>query len=77
MKEEEGDIKFYGTKGKYGFMSNFYPASFKIGTHTYKTNEHFFQSKKFDKTPYELQVIEAANPKTAKSMGRKIKMERP
>ena len=74
--EGEEDIKFYGTKGAYGYLSNFYKAPFKIGPHTYQTNEHYFQSKKFDGQPYELEVIEAPNPKAAKSMGRKKKMER-
>lgn len=74
MQKSEGDITFYGTKGPYGFLSNFYAAPFKIGPHLYPTNEHFFQSQKFVGTPTELELIAAPNPKSAKMMGKKFKM---
>ena len=44
---EPDRINFYRPNHAHGFMSNFYPAPFSLGTLTYPTTEHFFQSKKF------------------------------
>ena len=75
MKEEEL-ILFYGTKGDYGFLSNFYPSPFTLEGNQYPTNEHYFQSQKFSGQPFETQIMEAKTPKEAKKLGRKHKLLR-
>ncbi len=69
-KEEEQPIKFYKKNQQYGFLSNFYESPFKEGDFFYKTNEHYFQSKKYEGTPYEKQVISAKSPLDAFILGR-------
>lgn len=64
-------IEFYGEKSRhYGFLSNFFPAAITIAGREYKTNEHYFQSKKFDGTEHEQAIIDARSPSMAKRMGR-------
>ena len=49
MKKNE-PLKFYGIDNPNGFLSNFYDAAFTINGALYKTNEHYYQSKKFEGT---------------------------
>ncbi len=49
--KSDNTIKFYYEYQPYGFMSNFYPSPFVVGENTYKTNEHYFQSKKYEGRP--------------------------
>ena len=68
-------IKFFGTTCEFGCFSNMYPASFTINNKKYPTNEHFFQAKKFETTDpaYFETVRKAANPKSAKALGKSRK----
>lgn len=49
------EIKFYRTKEKHGYLSNFYKSPFIYGDKEWPTVEHFFQASKFiDKVAKEL-----------------------
>lgn len=63
-------ILFYGEHKDYGFLSNYYPSPMEINGKTYATNEHYFQSKKFEGTPHEQEIIDARSPSMAKRLGR-------
>ena len=56
-------ILFYNYRsGPYKYMSNFYPSPFAVDDKLYKTNEHYYQSKKFGngyKPQIEQEIIEA------------------
>lgn len=57
-------------RGRYAFLSNFYRCRFKdhVGT-TYRTAEHYYQSRKtFDKR-WRNMIINATTPKEAKLLG--------
>lgn len=66
-------IQFYGAKQENGYLSNFYPSPFQVGDYVYKTNEHYFQSKKFEGHEEEKLVIEAEKPGQAFKLGRNSK----
>ncbi len=68
MQQER--INFYRKEGEYGFMSNFFASPFAVGEVQYPTNEHYFQSKKFEGKPYEKEVAAAKTPKEAFDLGR-------
>lgn len=55
-------IDFWTPKGKYGFLSNFYPSKMKIDGKVYPTNEHFFQSQKFAGKAQELYIMGLETP---------------
>jgi hypothetical protein len=61
--------------GKY-VLSQWWPAEFKIGKHTYATAEHWMMAEKarlFGDTEIERQVLATSSPKEAKALGRKVK----
>lgn len=69
----DGDkIYFLSSSNDFFQFSNFYERNFTIDGITYKTNEHYFQSKKFSDADmdYAQKVIDAETPKKAKSLGR-------
>jgi N-glycosidase YbiA len=66
---DEEPIKFYYEYQPYGYLSNFYPSPFTVNGLTYKTNEHFFQSKKFEGKEREQQIIDSSNPDEAFKLG--------
>jgi ribA/ribD-fused uncharacterized protein len=70
---DEEKIYFISSSKHFHEFSNFYERDFTIGEITYKTNEHYFQSKKFSQADFEyaLQIINAQTPKQAKSLGRR------
>lgn len=68
---EKEPVMFYRPGNKYGFLSNFYPSEFKIDGKVYKTNEHYFQSQKFEGLPEEQIVINAETPGDAFKLARK------
>jgi N-glycosidase YbiA len=75
--EGPGVIKFYSNKTDYGYLSNFYPSPFEVDKIKYKTSEHYFQAKKTDASdPIFQQIIDAENPKTAKSLGSKCNLRK-
>lgn len=68
--QKEGPIKFYKKEGEYGCFSNFYKAPFESAGRVYQTNEHYFQSKKFEGKPYENEVASAKTPYDSFQLGR-------
>lgn len=67
--KEEAPVEFYDIEQEYGFLNNIYPAGFTVGDVQYQTNEHYFQSKKFEGHPYEWQVAAAETADLAFDMG--------
>ncbi len=63
-------IHFYGKTEAYGFMSNFYHSPFTVGDKKYPTNEHYFQSKKFEGKEMENTIIQTPAPVEAFRLGR-------
>jgi hypothetical protein len=63
-------IKFYSSRDPHGYMSNFARYEVKMGSKTYETSEHCYQSQKFAGTKYEEQVRFAKGPMAAASLGR-------
>lgn len=61
-------IKFWGAKHP---LSNFYPSPFEVNGKRYKTNEHFFQSKKFEGTEWEDHIINLPDPAKAARTGKR------
>lgn len=56
------EIKFWTNKGEYGFLSNFFYAPYQVGEFVYLTNEHYFQSKKFEGTEWEHYIRNLTTP---------------
>ncbi|MEG0297245.1 MAG: NADAR domain-containing protein [Clostridium sp.] len=63
-------IYFYKMKDEYGCFSNFAEYEFSENGMKYKTSEHYFQSKKFEGTDAELEVINAKSPMKSAILGR-------
>lgn len=64
------EIRFYSTRDEYGFLPNFSRHKFRIGERIYPSSEHYYQSKKFEGTDYEMPIIRASSPALAAKMGR-------
>ena len=59
-------------RGKYAFLSNFYPAVIQWGPHSYPTVEHAYQARKtLSKAEREL-IRQASTPGAAKRLGRRV-----
>ena len=58
-------------KGKYRFLSNFYPSPFTIKNIEYKTIEHWFQSQKTNNFYEQKSIRNAKTPALAKALGKK------
>lgn len=63
-------IYFYTTKDQHGYMSNFARYAIKINDKEYMTSEHYYQSQKAAGTDFEKAIADAANPKSAATLGR-------
>jgi len=63
-------ISFYGTRGEYGFLSNFAPYPIVLKGKTWPTSEHYFQAQKFAGTEHEEVIRLASSPMVAARMGR-------
>jgi|JI6StandDraft_1071083.scaffolds.fasta_scaffold09423_4 ribA/ribD-fused uncharacterized protein len=74
--EETGPLLFYRPIHKGGFLSNFYVSPFILNGKSYATNEHYFQSQKFEGQPEEDEVINAKTPAIAFKLARKHKLKR-
>jgi ribA/ribD-fused uncharacterized protein len=74
--DEDEMIKFYGTQGPHGYLSNFAPWGFSDETGTYwPTVEHYFQAQKFDRdSDHYAACLTAATPAEAKRWGRSGKL---
>lgn len=71
-------IFFWSEKNTYGFMSNFYPCTFKENSYTYNCSEQYFMKKKqelFDPTNEQLAnaIMNTSDPKEIKKYGRAVK----
>lgn len=63
-------IHFCGTDGPFGFLSNFYEATFEIEGKEWKSTEHFFQAQKFaSDLEYFETIRDAPTPTAAKALG--------
>ena len=60
-------------KGKYYFLSNFYPAKIVIDGLEYATTEHYFQSMKFTSPKIRERIRNTSTPALAKKMAKKYK----
>lgn len=56
-------------RGRYAFLSNFYPVSIKFEGMTYSSVEHAFQAAKSHDPAYRAQVAAAVTPAGAKRLG--------
>ena len=59
-------------KGKYRFLSNFYPSPIIIKGITYPTTEHYYQTMKTTDFELRKEIIYASTPGNAKRMGRRV-----
>lgn len=64
-------IEFFGPKGDYGFLSNFYEAVFELDGQLWPSVEQFFQASKAVETEERQLIVNAATPGLAKKLGRK------
>ncbi len=71
VKNANFEIRFWGPKNQYGFLSNFAYAPMVIDNVTYLTNEHYFQSKKFTGTKHENNIISLSSPAEVAHMGKR------
>jgi len=60
--------------GKYSFLSNFYNSEVKYKDKVYLTSEHMFHAFKTKDKDERDWVVNAPDPGTAKSRGRRVKM---
>lgn len=66
----EDRIAFWGTKGSYGFLSNFSLHGFALDGYMWYTSEHFYQAYKFTPGGQKfMSVNDAASPGIAKKIG--------
>jgi ribA/ribD-fused uncharacterized protein len=64
-------------RGRYGFLSNFFPAKIRYGEHEYPTVEHAYQAMK-SLSPVERHAIwMALTPGKAKRLGHRVQYPRP
>lgn len=55
-------------KGKYRFLSNFYPVKININGKTYPSTEHYYQAMKFKDNSIQRKVRNAPTPGRAKEL---------
>ncbi|MEO0564923.1 MAG: NADAR family protein [Chloroflexota bacterium] len=60
-------------RGKYDFLSNFYPSDVEMDGVTYPTVEHAYQAAKSPDHEKRMKIAQIATPKGAKAAGRRIK----
>jgi len=60
-------------KGKYNFLSNFYPAKIVIDGLEYATTEHYFQSMKFLDPEIQKKIRNTPTPSLAKKLSKRYK----
>lgn len=69
-----GDKPITSFKGKYGFLSNFYPSIIIFDDDICKTAEHLYQAMKMITYSYFLDVLNEPTPGKAKRLGNKLPM---
>lgn len=55
---------------EYSFLCNFYPCEFVEDGFVYKSNEHYFQSKKYSDPEIRQKIIDAESPSKTKKISR-------
>jgi ribA/ribD-fused uncharacterized protein len=65
-------ITFYGNKGPYGFLSNFYNAIFELEGKHWPTVEHYYQAAKATTVEDRDRIAAAGHPAEALKLGRAI-----
>lgn len=70
MGSQDHEIRFYSTKGEYGYMSNFYKSPITISGVQWPTTEHYFQAKKFTDTDLQNKIRLVSSASKAAKMGR-------
>lgn len=61
-------------KGKWRWLSNFYPAPVEWDGATWPTAEHAYQAAKAADVQWRKKILAAKSPQTAKNLGRKVPM---
>lgn len=73
------EIKFYKRTDPYGFLSNFWRSEQRVsdigGTKTYKTNEHYYQSRKAARSDISIWIASAPKAWHAMKAGRNLRPE--
>ena len=59
-------------RGKYSFLSNFYPSEIKLGNAVYPSVEHAYQAAKTTNKKMRRKIAQVATPAEAKRLGRNI-----
>ena len=70
-------ILFYSRKAEYGWLSNFWRSSEKVGTDIYPTNEHFYQSEKAINESDRVRIRDLPSPYDALVAGRSLEQIKP
>jgi ribA/ribD-fused uncharacterized protein len=69
------DIKFYSTKGDYGYMCNFYRSKQIVDGKEYATNEHWYQSQKAVDPVIQEWIRNSPTPHGAMMAGRNLRVK--
>lgn len=59
-------------RGKYAFLSNFYPSPVELDGYVYPTVEHAYQAAKTEDVDARMSILTADKPATAKALGRGV-----
>jgi ribA/ribD-fused uncharacterized protein len=65
-------IEFYGTKGEFAYLSNFYNSMFELEGKMWPTVEHYYQASKATTTKDRDWIAEAFGPGEALKRGRSV-----
>ena len=63
------EIRFFGPKGRYGWLSNFYMHKMSVRGVTYASVEHYYQAEKTLDPGLRADIRLAETPKLAKKLG--------
>ena len=67
-------ILFRNRRGRFGFLSNFWPAPFEARGHAWPTVEHFFQAMKTTDQRCWGMFASLSTPLEAKKLGRQVSL---
>jgi hypothetical protein len=70
----EGDAKIMDFRGKYEFLSNFYPCQVELDDEVYPSVEHAFQAAKTDDFEWREKIRLAGSARMAKVIGSKVQL---
>lgn len=72
ISQEDGGGVIVEFKGKYRFLSNFWPAEVRLDGVVYPTVEHAYQAAKTRRPEWREKIRQCATPGQAKRMGSKV-----